>query len=171
MGLVSGFGLPGFGGRAVTPGPSSAIVTPNVFQMGEQAMTRRQAIRSAVAFFLVTFATAFLATVGARLTGWFSRPPDISSLHLQNLGLIIMVAVITLAVGAAVRRLDAAELRSALLGAASVLLAIPLSAVALIPQWPLQWTIITVLGGTLLAVGFLVSVGMRDRTGDAGVHD
>ncbi len=135
-------------------------------------MTRRQAIRSAIAFFLVTFATAFLATIGARLTGWFSRPPDLAELHLQNLGLIIMVAVITLAVGAAVRRLDASELRSALLGASSVLLAIPLSAVALTPVWPVQWTIITILGATLLAVGFLVSVGMRDKAAaEAGAHD
>ena len=36
----------------------------------------RTAIRSASSFFLVTFSTAFLFTLGARLTGWFTRPPE-----------------------------------------------------------------------------------------------
>ena len=118
---------------------------------------KRTALRPAVAFFLVTFSTAFLATIGARLTGWFTSPLDLSKVHVEELGATIMVGVIVLAVGACVRRLDAAELRSALLGAASVLLAIPTSSVAILHVWPTYWTIITVLGVVLLACGFLVA--------------
>src|SRR5689334_14358680 len=99
------------------------------------------ALRSALAFFLVTFSTAFLATVGARLTGWFTSPVDLSKVHVEELGATIMVGVIVLAVGAGIRRLEAAELRSALLGAASVLLAIPTSSVAILHVWPVYWTI------------------------------
>ncbi len=118
---------------------------------------KRTALRSAIAFFLVTFSTAFLATIGARLTGWFTSPLDLSKVHVEELGATIMAGVIVLAVGAGVRRLDAAELRSALLGAASVLLAIPTSSVAILHVWPTYWTIITVLGIVLLACGFLVA--------------
>ena len=85
---------------------------------------KRTALRSAIAFFLVTFSTAFLATIGARLTGWFTSPLDLSKVHVEELGVTIMAGVIVLAVGAGVRRLDAAELRSALLGAASMLLGV-----------------------------------------------
>jgi hypothetical protein len=118
---------------------------------------KRTALRSAIAFFLVTFSTAFLATIGARLTGWFTSPLDLSKVHVEELGVTIMAGVIVLAVGAGVRRLDAAELRSALLGAASVLLAIPTSSVAILHVWPTYWTIITVLGVVLLGCGFLVA--------------
>ena len=68
-----------------------------------------------------------------------------------------MAGVIILAVGASVRRLDRAELRSALLGAASVLLAIPASSVAIFHAWPTYWTVITVLGLVLLIGGFIVA--------------
>jgi len=118
---------------------------------------KRTALRSAIAFFLVTFSTAFLATIGARLTGWFTSPLDLSKVHVEELGATIMAGVIVLAVGAGVRRLDASELRSALLGAASVLLAIPTSSVAILHVWPTYWTIITVLGVVLLGCGFLVA--------------
>jgi hypothetical protein len=119
---------------------------------------KRTALRSAIAFFLVTFSTAFLATIGARLTGWFTSPLDLSKVHVEELGVTIMAGVIVLAVGAGVRRMDAGELRSALLGAASVLLAIPTSSVAILHVWPTYWTIITILGIVLLGCGFLVAV-------------
>ena len=85
---------------------------------------RRPTFRSATAFFLVTFSTAFLMTIGMRLTGWFTRAPVISVEQNKGLGIAIMIAVMTLAIGAGLRRMEVAELRSALLGAASVLLAL-----------------------------------------------
>ena len=92
----------------------------------------RAAIRSASSFFLVTFSTAFLFTLGARLTGWFTRAPEVEPAQLQSLGVAIMVAVVCLAVGAGIRRLSAGELQSALLGASAVLLSTPL-ALAVLP--------------------------------------
>ena len=114
-------------------------------------------LRSAIAFFLLTFSTAFLTTIGARLTGWFTQPLDLTKIHGEELGVAIMASVIVLAIGASVRRLNADELRSALLGAASVLLAIPLSSVAIFHTWPNYWTIITMLGVALLVGGFIVA--------------
>ncbi len=131
---------------------------------------RRSALRSAIAFFLVTFSTAFLATVGARMTGWFTQPLDLTKIHSEALGVTIIVGVITLAVGAGVRRMDISELRSALLGAASVLLAIPTSAVAILHIWPVSWTIISLLGLVLLGAGFLVAVTTKPHE-VPGVHD
>jgi hypothetical protein len=128
---------------------------------------KRTALRSAIAFFLVTFSTAFLATIGARLTGWFTSPLDLAKVHIEELGVTIMAGVIVLAVGAGVRRMDAAELRSALLGAASVLLAIPTSSVAILHVWPNYWTIITVLGVVLLGCGFLVAATHARETAEA----
>jgi hypothetical protein len=121
-------------------------------------------LRSAIAFFLLTFSTAFLATIGARLTGWFTQPLDLTKIHAEELGATIMASVIVLAVGASVRRLNADELRSALLGAASVLLAIPTSSVAIFHVWPNYWTIITILGLVLLVGGFLVASTTRSSS-------
>jgi hypothetical protein len=121
----------------------------------------RNNLRSAIAFFLLTFSTAFLTTIGARLTGWFTQPLDLTKIHAEELGATIMVSVIVLAIGASVRRLNADELRSALLGAASVLLAIPTSSVAIFHVWPNYWTIITILGLVLLVGGFLVASTTR----------
>ena len=129
----------------------------------------RSALRAAIAFFLVTFSTAFLASIGARLTGWFTQPLDLTQVHAEELGVTIMAGVIILAVGAGVRRMEIAELRSALLGAASVLLAIPTSAVAILHIWPVSWTIISVLGLVLLAGGFLVAFGSKPAPN--GAHD
>ena len=131
---------------------------------------KRTALRSAIAFFLVTFSTAFLTTIGARLTGWFTKPLDLTKIHAEELGVAIMIGVIVLAVGASVRRLDRAELRSALLGAASVLLAIPTSAVAILHIWPDYWTIITILGIVMLIGGFLVA-GTHHPHDPSEAHD
>ena len=131
---------------------------------------RRSALRSAIAFFLVTFSTAFLATIGARMTGWFTQPLDLTKIHSEALGVTIIVGVITLAVGAGVRRMDISELRSALLGAASVLLAIPTSAVAILHIWPVSWTIISLLGLVLLGAGFVVAATTKPHE-VPGVHD
>ena len=74
---------------------------------------RRPSFRSATAFFLVAFSTAFLMTIGMRLTGWFTKAPTISADQNKSLGVAIMISVITLAVGASIRRMEVAELRSA----------------------------------------------------------
>lgn len=124
---------------------------------------RRPTFRSATAFFLVTFSTAFLMTIGMRLTGWFTRAPVISTEQNKGLGIAIMIAVMTLAVGAGLRRMEVAELRSALLGAASVLLALPLSQAAIAQSWDIATTIITVLGAVLLTAGLLVSLSIEQR--------
>ena len=130
----------------------------------------RNNLRSAIAFFLLTFSTAFLTTIGARLTGWFTQPLDLTKIHAEELGVTIMASVIVLAIGASVRRLNPDELRSALLGAASVLLAIPTSSVAIFHVWPNYWTIITVLGLVLLVGGFLVASTTKAAT-SAEAHD
>ncbi len=124
---------------------------------------RRPTFRSATAFFLVTFSTAFLMTIGMRLTGWFTRAPIISVEQNKGLGIAIMIAVMTLAVGAGLRRMEVAELRSALLGAASVLLALPLSQAAISQSWDVATTIITLLGAVLLIAGLLVSLSIEQR--------
>ena len=131
-------------------------------------MFTSSAFRSAMAFFLVTFSTAFLMTVGIRMTGWFTRAPQISGKAGEDLGIAIMVGVITLAVGAALRRMEASELRSAFLGAASVLMAIPLSEAAINHSWSFATSIILVFGFLLLAAGLLVALGVRSAT--PGLH-
>ena len=126
-------------------------------------MHTTQALRSAAAFFLVTFSTAFLMTIGIRLTGWFSHAPVITPEAGEGLGIAIMIGVVTLAVGAALRRLEPVEIRSALLGAASVLLAIPLSLAALTHTWEASTFVISGFGVLALAAGLLVARGISEE--------
>src|ERR1700722_605268 len=121
----------------------------------------RAPFRSAISFFLLTFSTAFLMTVGMRMTGWFTRAPQITIQENMVLGMCIMLAVTALALGAFLHRLEMVELRSALLGAASVLMALPLSEAAINQTWSLGTTIVTALGFICLGLGFLVSVGLN----------
>ena len=130
-------------------------------------VTREQALRSAIAFFLITFSTALLMTIGVRLTGWFTRMPDAMPPEaLKGLGIVMMIGVLTLAIGAGIRRMDANELRSALLGGASILLAIPTSYAAINHNWTVSTTLISSFGLLLLAAGLLVALGLRGREGD-----
>jgi uncharacterized membrane protein len=124
---------------------------------------RRPSFRSATAFFLVAFSTAFLMSIGMRLTGWFTKAPVTTPDQNKSLGVAIMISVITLAVGASLRRMTVAELRSALLGAASVLLALPLSQAAISQSWSVATTIITLLGVVLLMAGLVVSLSIEQR--------
>jgi uncharacterized membrane protein len=117
--------------------------------------------RSAVSFFLLTFSTAFLMTVGMRMTGWFTRAPQITIQENMVLGVCIMLTVTSIAIGAFLHRMEMIELRSALLGAASVLLALPLSEAAINQTWSLGTTIVTALGFISLGIGILVSVGLN----------
>jgi hypothetical protein len=122
------------------------------------------AIRSASSFFLVTFSTAFLFTLGARLTGWFTRAPDVSPAQMQALGVAIMIAVVCLAIGAGIRRLSAGELQSALLGASAVLLSTPLAIAVLTGNWEISSAAVSGMGLLTLALGWLVAL-TRKRVG------
>lgn len=142
----------------MTMATTTATTTRGRVRTGE----RRQALRSAAAFFLVTFSAAFLMTIGIRLTGWFTHPPEISPRVTEGLGVAIMLGVVTLAVGAALRRLEAIEIRSALLGAASVLLSIPLSLAALTQTVDTSTFVISGFGLLLLGFGLLVANSLRE---------
>ncbi|MCZ8194592.1 MAG: hypothetical protein ACK5QD_01915 [Brevundimonas sp.] len=131
----------------------------------------RSAVRSAASFFLVTFSTAFLFTLGARLTGWFTRAPEVAPEQLQALGVAIMVAVVCLAVGAGIRRLSAAELQSALLGAAAVLLSTPLAIAVLTGDWEISTAAVSGMGVLTLALGWLVALTRRRESLDEDLSD
>jgi len=124
----------------------------------------RTAVRSASSFFLVTFSTAFLFTLGARLTGWFTRAPEMAETQLTSLGIAIMVAVVCLAVGAGIRRLSAGELQSALLGAAAVLLSTPLAIATLTGNWELSTAAVSGMGILTLALGWVVALTRKPES-------
>lgn len=131
----------------------------------------RTAARSASSFFLVTFSTAFLFTLGARLTGWFTRAPEVAQTQLTALGVSIMVAVVCLAVGAGIRRLSAAELQSALLGASAVLLSTPLAIAVLTGDWQLSTAAVSSMGLLTLGLGWLVALTRGARTAEEDRSD
>lgn len=116
-----------------------------------------KAVRSAVAFFLMTFSTAYLFTLGVKLTGGFTRVPDISAQALQSTGLSIIIGVAILIVGAGIRRLSAAEMQSALLGAAAVLLATPVATAVLSDVWNFSTAVVSGFGVLTLAFGLLIA--------------
>ena len=116
-----------------------------------------RAVRSAIAFFLMTFSTAYLFTLGVKLTGGFTRVPDISAQGLQSTGLSIIVGVAVLIVGAGIRRLTAAEMQSALLGASAVLLATPVATAVLNSDWSLATAVVSGFGVLTLAFGLLIA--------------
>lgn len=126
----------------------------------------RTAARSASSFFLVTFSTAFLFTLGARLTGWFTRAPEVAQSQMTALGVSIMVAVVCLAVGAGIRRLSAAELQSALLGASAVLLSTPLAIAVLTGDWQLSTAAVSSMGLLTLGLGWVVALTRRNAATD-----
>jgi hypothetical protein len=123
-------------------------------------------LRSAVAFFLISLSTAFLFSIGVRLTGWFTRAPSIAPKDFTQLGVGIMVAVIFLALGAGLRRMTAAELQSALLGASAVLLSTPIAQAVLTSEWGVSTFTVSGLGLTTLLLGLLVAFGRRGRGGE-----
>lgn len=131
----------------------------------------RSAVRSAASFFLVTFSTAFLFTLGARLTGWFTRAPEVAPEQLQALGVAIMIAVVCLAVGAGIRRLSAGELQSALLGASAVLLSTPLAIAVLTGDWEISTAAVSGMGVLTLALGWLVALTRRRESLDEDLSD
>lgn len=131
----------------------------------------RTAARSASSFFLVTFSTAFLFTLGARLTGWFTRAPEVAQGQMQMLGVAIMIAVVCLAVGAGIRRLSAGELQSALLGASAVLLSTPLAIAVLTGDWQLSTAAVSSMGLLTLGLGWVVALTRRPTSTDEDRSD
>ena len=128
------------------------------------------AFRSAASFFLVTFSTAFLFILGARLTGWFTRAPVVPDEDTQTLGLAIMIAVVCLAVGAGIRRLTASELQSALLGASAILLSTPLAQAVLTNEWRISTAAVSGMGLLTLALGVLVAFSRREGARGEGAE-
>ena len=131
----------------------------------------KAAIRSASSFFLVTFSTAFLFTLGARMTGWFTRAPVIPAEQTQSLGIAIMIAVVCLAVGAGIRRLSAGELQSALLGASAILLSTPLAIAVLTGDWQLSTAAVSSMGLLTLALGWVVALARGAKGLDEELSD
>ncbi len=118
-------------------------------------------IRSAAAFFLIAFSTAFLFAIGVRLTGWFTRAPVIMPKDFTALGIGIMVAVVCLAVGAGIRRMSASELQSALLGASAILLSTPIAQAVLTNDWSFSTAAVSGLGIVTLILGVIVAFSRR----------
>jgi hypothetical protein len=118
-------------------------------------------LRSAAAFFLIAFSTAFLFSIGVRLTGWFTRLPAVTPQDMKALGLAIMVAVTCLAIGASLRRMTAAELQSALLGASAILMSTPIAQAVLSNEWAVSTAAVSGLGVITLALGVLVAFSRK----------
>lgn len=93
-------------------------------------MNKINSVRSGLGFFLTTLAGAVLGAIGGRLAGVFG-PAETMRADTKLFGAYLLVAFIVLVVGMALRRLNGTEIRSALLGAASVLISIPLSRIAI----------------------------------------
>lgn len=123
-------------------------------------------LQSAAAFFLIAFSTAFLFSIGVRLTGWFTRAPQIEPKDLNVLGVAIMLAVTCLAVGAGLRRMNKSELQSALLGASAILMSAPLATAVLTDQWAFSTAAVSGLGGITLLLGVLVALSRQGETDD-----
>jgi hypothetical protein len=78
-----------------------------------------------------------------------------------------MIAVICLAVGASIRRLSAAELQSALLGASAILLSTPLALAVLTGDWQLSTAAVSGMGVVTLAVGWFVAITRKPDASEA----
>ncbi len=123
-----------------------------------------KAFRSAIAFFLMTFSTAYLFTIGVRLTGGFTRAPEVPPEGLQSVGLSIIIGVAVLIVGAGIRRLTAAEMQSALLGAAAVLLATPVATAVLSNTWTFSTMVVSAFGFMTLGFGLLIALVRKQES-------
>ncbi len=128
-------------------------------------MSRFKAVRSAVKFFMVSLSAAYLFMIGMKLTGWFTRSPQIPAEGMGATGLSIIVAVAILIFGAAVRRFTAAETQAALLGASAVLLVMPVIQVVTTQHLDLSALLVTGLGliTLLLGLGMALARGHEDN--------
>ncbi|MDC7674814.1 hypothetical protein [Asticcacaulis machinosus] len=124
-------------------------------------MGRFKSVRSAVKFFAVSLSAAYLFTIGMKLTGWFTRSPDIPDEGMATTGMSIIVGVAILIFGAAVRRFTAAETQAALLGASAVLLATPVVQLVTTHSFDLSTLVVSGFGIITLVAGLLVALTRR----------
>lgn len=123
-------------------------------------------LRGAIGFFLLTLSTAYLFSIGVKLTGWFTRAPEVPAEGLQGIGISILIGVGILVVGAGIRRLSAAEMQSALLGASAVLLATPVSNAVITNSWSSATAVVSGLGILTLLLGLLIAMTRHHNEND-----
>lgn len=120
-------------------------------------MTKINSVRSGLGFFLTTLAGAVLGAIGGRLAGLFG-PAETMRTDTKLFGLYLLVAFIVLVAGMALRRLNGTEIRSALLGAASVLISIPLSRIAITGgEWDEKGVGMATLGLMFVGAGLIAA--------------
>jgi hypothetical protein len=126
-------------------------------------MSKFKAVRSAVKFFMVSLSAAYLFVIGMKLTGWFTRSPEIPQEGMGATGVSIIVAVAILIFGAAVRRFTAAETQSALLGASAVLLVSPVVQVVTTQSFGLSSLVTSGIGLATLTAGLLMALARTNE--------
>jgi hypothetical protein len=125
-------------------------------------------MRSGLGFFLTTLAGAFLGALGGRLSGLFG-PAETIRTDTKILGMALLLAFVVLVAGMALRRMNGMEIRSAMLGAGSVLISIPLSRVALTGEaWNPTSAGMAMLGLVFLGVGMFVAFAFSSRMSPGG---
>jgi hypothetical protein len=134
-------------------------------------VTKVNSLRSGLGFFLTTLAGAFLGALGGRLSGLFG-PAETIRTDTKILGLALLTAFVVLVAGMSLRRMNGTEIRSAMLGAGSVLISIPLSRVALTGE---SWTSASIgmatLGLVFFGVGLFVAFAFASRMSPGGPHE
>jgi hypothetical protein len=126
-------------------------------------MTKINSVRSGIGFFLTTLAGAYLGAIGGRLAGLFG-PAETLTTDSKLFGLYLLIAFIVLVVGMGLRRMDGTEIRSALLGAASVLISIPVSRLAVTGgPWDDKAVGMATLGLMFFGVGMFAAFAFASR--------
>ena len=134
-------------------------------------MLKINSVRSGVGFFLTTLAGAFVGALGGRLAGLFG-PAELIRTDTKMLGLGLLLAFVVLVAGLVIRRMNVTEIRSAMLGAASVLISIPLSRLALSgAAWDEKAAGMATLGAVFLAAGLLVAFLFARRGAADSSHE
>lgn len=126
-------------------------------------MTKTNSVRWGLGFFLTVLAGAFLGAVGGRLAGVFGKA-EAMGVDTKLFGLYLLVGFGVLVAGMSLRRMDGQEIRSAMLGAAAVLISIPLSRVAITGGvWDEKAIGMAGLGLLFFAIGILVAFLFASR--------
>ncbi len=134
-------------------------------------MTRLNSVRSGLGFFLTTLAGAFLGALGGRMAGLFG-PAEVLKADTKMFGLYLLLAFGVLVVGMSLRRMDGTEIRSAMLGAGSVLISMPLSRVAITgAPWDEKLAGVLTLGVICLVLGLAASFAFANRIEAARPHE
>ena len=136
-------------------------------------MTKTKSVRWGLGFFLTVLSGAFLGAVGGRLAGVFGKAEAMGT-DTKMFGLYLLVGFGVLVAGMSLRRMDGQEIRSAMLGAAAVLISIPLSRVAITGgAWDEKAVGMAMLGLLFFAIGMVVAFlfASRMRTPGASAED